>query len=180
MHLHAQSGSVGIRRFQPDDAPLLFAAIRESIVELCQWMYWCHPDYSLKDTEDFISLSNAGWEKRQQYDFAIVDPKDATLLGAVGLNQINRIHNFANLGYWVRSNRTRQGIAPAATRLVAQFGLQELRFTRLEIVAAVGNTLSQRVAEKAGAKREGVLRNGLRQNGNPYDAIMYSLIPDDL
>jgi len=180
MDIHAQSGFVAIRRLKAEDVPRLFAAVRESIVELCQWMPWCHPDYSLKDSGDFISQSASAWETGEQYDFAIIDMRDATLLGGVGLNQINRLHNFANLGYWVRSTRTRQGIAPAATLMVAQFGLRELGLSRLEIVAAVGNHFSQRVAEKAGATREGILRNGLRQHEKQHDAVMYSLIPEDL
>ena len=93
---------------------------------------------------------------------------------------MNRTHNFANLGYWVRTSRTGQGIATAAARLVAEFGFAELRFTRLEIVAAVRNIASQRVAEKVGATREGIERNRHVVHGRIHDAVMYSLIPDDL
>ena len=92
----------------------------------------------------------------------------------------NRVHNFANLGYWVRSSRVGQGVATAATRLAAQFGFEELKFTRIEIVAATGNVGSLRVAEKAGARREGVLRNRLMLGGKLHDAVMHSLVPEDL
>jgi ribosomal-protein-serine acetyltransferase len=47
-------------------------------------------------------------------------------------------------------------------------------------VAAVGNVHSQRVAEKIGATREGILRNRLTLGGKQVDAVMYSLIPEDL
>jgi len=51
---------------------------------------------------------------------------------------------------------------------------------RIEIVAAVDNIPSQRVAEKAGARREGVLRNRLFINGESLDAVLFSLVPEDL
>ena len=66
-------------------------------------------------------------------------------------------YQFANLGYWVRSSRAGRGVATTATLLTARFGLQTLALQRIEILAAVGNRASQRVAEKAGAKKEGVL-----------------------
>jgi RimJ/RimL family protein N-acetyltransferase len=110
----------------------------------------------------------------------IYDLQGGGYLGGVGLNHIDRLNQMANLGYWVRTSRTRQGIARAAVRLIAQFGFEQLHFVRLEIVAATGNKPSQRVAEKAGAIREGVLRNRLTLHGKQHDAVVYSLTPGDL
>jgi RimJ/RimL family protein N-acetyltransferase len=45
---------------------------------------------------------------------------------------------------------------------------------RLEIVAAVENIPSQRVAEKAGAIREGIARSRLFLNGRFHDAAVFS------
>jgi len=46
---------------------------------------------------------------------------------------------------------------------------------RLEILVAISNLPSQRVAEKAGAVREGVLRRRLLLHGVSHDAVMFSL-----
>ena len=64
--------------------------------------------------------------------------------------------------------------------LVARFGFDELKLRRIEIVAAINNKASQRVAEKAGATREGILRNRLVVRDKVYDTVMFSLIPGDL
>jgi RimJ/RimL family protein N-acetyltransferase len=120
------------------------------------------------------------WENGDEFDFVVYDDQDVSPLGVCGFNSVNRIHNFANLGYWVRTSRTGQGVASAATRLVAEFGFSQLGFTRLEIVAAAGNMASQRVAEKVGATKEGIERNRYIVHGKIHDAVMYSLIPDDL
>jgi RimJ/RimL family protein N-acetyltransferase len=61
--------------------------------------------------------------------------------------------------YWIRTSRTREGAATEAIRLLADFGFATLGLVRVEIVVALGNFSSQRAAEKAGAYREGLLRN---------------------
>ena len=48
----------------------------------------------------------------------------------------------------------------------------------IEIMVAVGNIASERVAVKVGALREGLLRNRLTQGGEVRDAYMFSLVPN--
>ena len=179
MNIELSDGLVGIRRFRPEDVPLLFAAVRESINELSTSLTWCQVGCSIEQSAAFVSACDTDWEKGERYTFMIFDIKDHTFLGSVGLNHINRTHGFANLDYWVRSSRTHQGIASAAVRLLSRFGLHELGFNRIEIIAGTRNRPSQRVAEKAGAKREGILRNKIMLHGMPHDAVLYSLIAQD-
>jgi RimJ/RimL family protein N-acetyltransferase len=110
-----------------------------------------------------------------EYNFAIVGT-DGRFLGGCGINQINPIHRFANLGYWVRTSATGRGVATEAARQLADFALRHTALVRLEVVCAVGNKASQRVAERAGAVREGVLRHRLLVRGESIDAVMYSLV----
>jgi RimJ/RimL family protein N-acetyltransferase len=63
---------------------------------------------------------------------------------------------------------------------MARFSFEQVGLHRDEILAAVPNVASQRVAEKAGAVREGVLRNRLLIGGESQDAVLFSLIPEDL
>jgi len=65
-------------------------------------------------------------------------------------------------------------------RLCAQFGFTELHLKRLEILTAAGNVRSQHVAEKAGAMREGMLRQRLNIGDVWHDAVLFSLLPADL
>ncbi|HXC98185.1 MAG TPA: GNAT family protein [Verrucomicrobiae bacterium] len=173
-------GCAGIRRFRPEDAPLLHEATRESMENLCRWMVWCHPGYTLEECAAFVSTCDTKWERGESFSFVIYDLRDGTFLGSAGLSQINRTHRVANLGYWVRSSQAGRGIATSAVRLAARFGLQELGFNRLDIIVPLGNRSSQRVAEKVGAKQEGILRNRLVLQGKPLDAVLYSLVAEDL
>ncbi len=172
--------SIGIRRFQPADIPELFLAARESIAELRRWMVWCGADYNLEDSSDFVSACDEEWEADRRYSFAIYDRRDGALLGSIGLSRVNRTHRCANVGYWVRSSCTGRGIASAGLRQVAQFAFEELHLNRLELVIALGNLASMRVAEKVGARRADGLRRWLVLNGQPVSAAVYSLMAQDL
>jgi ribosomal-protein-serine acetyltransferase len=172
-------GSITLRPLQLGDASGIFEAVRESLEALKPWMSWAHDDYREDETRSFVERTIEGWEKDGDFAFVITDALDGTLLGGTGLNNLSREYRLANLGYWVRSSRRGQGVAPRAARLAARFGIERLGLLRAEIVVAVGNTASLRAAEKSGAQREGVLRNRITVRDKIYDAVMHSLIPQD-
>jgi RimJ/RimL family protein N-acetyltransferase len=60
--------------------------------------------------------------------------------------------------------------------LLADWAFANTNLERLEIVVAVGNGRSERVAEKAGASREGTMRSRLYIHDRPHDAVMYSIV----
>ena len=179
MKFELSDGTVNIRPYREDDVQPLFDAVRESVAEAYPWQPWCRPDYTLEDSRTWVSTTATAWEKGEEYHFAITDGKDQRILGGSGINEIRKQDGFGNLGNWVRTSCTGQGIATRAVRLLARFGFEELGLGRIEIVAAVGNKASQRVAEKAGAHREGILRRRLCLHDEYHDAVMYSFIPDD-
>ena len=56
---------------------------------------------------------------------------------------------------WVRTSQTKKGVATAVTFLLAKFAFDELKLNKVEIRIDVDNIASLRVAEKAGAVKEG-------------------------
>lgn len=173
------NGKILLRPYQMSDTESVYQAIRESIKEVGAWLPFAHEGYAIKETKDWLKKRNAEWKKGFSYDFGIFDAKDGAFIGGCGLNGPIRFAHYANLGYWVRTSRIGQGIAPAATRLLAKWGFDVLKLNRIEVVVAVGNEKSLRAAAKAGAKREGVLRNRLILREKTQDAVMHSLVPDD-
>lgn len=171
--------SILIRPYCEDDAEHLYSGVRESIPEVSKWLPWCHENYSIEESREFISSRKLASQGDEWYSFAVFEKSSNTFVGGVGLNFINRVHQFGNLGYWVRTSATGRGFATRATRLAARFGFTQLGLRRIEIVAAVNNVASQKVAEKAGAIRESVARQRLLIRGESLDAVIYSLIPAD-
>jgi ribosomal-protein-serine acetyltransferase len=172
-------GPLLIRTYCEEDVSALFVAARESMVEVGRWLPWCHENYSIEETRQFISSRASSSQGDEWYSFGIFEQVGGRFLGGVGINFINHVHQMANLGYWVRTSAAGRGVATMATRAVAKFAFAQIGLQRIEIVAAVDNIPSQRVAEKAGAVREGVLRNRLLIRGTSVDAVLFSLIPKD-
>lgn len=170
---------IAIRRFHPSDAAALHQATIESLDQLMPWMAWCERNFSLEDSAKWIQFTAEGWALGESRNFAIIEKESDRLLGSIWLSRISRKHKFANLGYWVRSSCAGQGIATRAGRLIARVAFSELSLNRLEILVAVGNRASERVAEKLGARREGILRQRLHLEGDAKDGVMFGLLAQD-
>ena len=168
-----------MRPFRPTDADETFAAVRESLTELKPWMSWAYDSYSLRDANEFIRVTRARWEEGTLYAFVITEAKSGSVLGGCSLSHIHPVYHLCNLGYWVRTSRRGEGIAVRATKLAARYAFEKIGLIRVEIVMAVNNKPSRRVAEKAGAHYEGILHNRMVVGKQIYDAHMYSLIPQD-
>jgi ribosomal-protein-serine acetyltransferase len=172
-------GRIVLRRNSVEFAPHLCEAALSSLATVGRWMSWCHPGFTEAEAQEWYRTCRKNWDDGTAYEFSIFG-SSGEFIGAAGLNQINRQHNFANLGYWIRETRQGHGYATVASKMLANFGLEKLQMHRIEIVVAVENLPSRRVAEKCGAMLEGVLRNRLSINGGLYRAAMYSMVPNVL
>jgi ribosomal-protein-serine acetyltransferase len=172
-------GVILMRPFHLNDAEETYAAVCESLKELKPWMSFAYDGYSIQDAKEFIHITRARWEEGTLFAFVITDAKSGSVLGGCSLSHIHPVYHLCNLGYWVRTSRRGEGIAVRATRLAARYAFEKVGLIRVEIVVAVGNRASQRVAEKAGAHYEGIHHNRMVVGREIYDAHMYSLIPKD-
>lgn len=170
-------GRISLWPVQPAHAKGVSDAAVESGAQLRTWMEWFHPDYSLEDAKHWTSNCQVAWEADSEFSFIIVEDSTSQTLGGCGIRRTERLHRMGNLSYWIRTSPAKQGFASEAALLLAQFGFAQLGLSRIEIVVAVGNTASQRVAENVGALREGLLRNRLFFRGELRDAYLFSLIP---
>jgi len=173
-------GDLRVGPFRDGDAAAFAQAARESAQSLSPWMPWCHADYSEDEAHAWIALCAANLREGIAWDLGIFSRERDVLIGGMAINQINRLHNYGNIGYWVRSSHQNRGIATRAARMIARFGFETLRLTRLEIVVVPDNNASRHVALKVGARLECVARNRLVMRGQAYDAALHALLPQDL
>ena len=143
-------GRILLRPPQMEDAEAIYEAVHVSLSELMPWMDWCSPEYSIENTSERLKTLPCIWDDGEAYDFAIVDAESDLILGLCGINQIIDRHQFANLGYWVRSDRTGDGIATEAVQLLAQFGS----------AAAAATGLGMALGPDVGADEDGVGEGG--------------------
>lgn len=171
-----EDGQISVRSFRSDDATSLHGAVSESIAELAPYETWCHPGYTADEAAEYVGWWTEAREKDYAFYFAVEDAASGQLLGVSGLSAYSAEHRHAMLGYWIRTLCTGRGIATRAARLVCGAGFADLGLIRIEIEVPTGNLASQRVAEKLGAVREGVLRDKLILPAGPSDVVVYGLL----
>jgi RimJ/RimL family protein N-acetyltransferase len=126
----------------------------------------------------WLARYEAGRAEGTKEAFAIVDGGDR-FLGVALAPQIDREAAEAELGYLVVADARGRGIATAGVRLLTRWAFAEQGLERLTLLVETGNVGSQRVAERCGYVRDGVLRNAYVKPGIRADTIVYSRLRTD-
>lgn len=166
---------VSLRPLERSDAEAVLAACQDA--EIARWTTIPQP-YLLENAQSFIEETRRAWTEGRDPTFAIVDVGDDLLAGAVGLRR-ERLGVW-EVGYWIGPWARGRGIATAALRLISRWAIDQLGAQRIGLLVYVGNSASARVAQKAGYRREGILRRYADQRGELRDVIVHSLLPEDI
>jgi RimJ/RimL family protein N-acetyltransferase len=166
-----------LRATRAGEGAAVSEAVAESFADLKRWMPWARQAMTPEDCERHCRDMQAKWHSRETLDFCLFRRTDTRLVGKGGLHTIDWAVPKFEIGYWIRSRDTRQGIATEATRALADFAHATLGAKRLEITSDARNQASRRVAEKSGFVLEGVLRQSRRDvAGALADSCMYARI----
>jgi len=168
------AGELMLRRYRLDHGPFIAEAVRESGRHLSRYETWAHPTYDEAEGREHAAWWEQAWESGSARYFGIWSGD--RYLGSTGLSEISLEHRTAGLGYWVRTSETGRGVATAAALAVVEAGFEELGLQRIELMAAVDNTASRRVADKVGAELEGILRKRQVLAGIAVDCALYSVV----
>jgi RimJ/RimL family protein N-acetyltransferase len=127
--------------------------------------------YTEEDARRFVG----GHE--DHHAFAVVDAETDELLGSVGFWLEG--NGRAGFGYWTSKEARGRDVASRALRLLTRWAAREHDLARLQLIVEPANVASQRVAEKAGFRREGLLRSYIEVKGTRRDVHLYALLPED-
>jgi RimJ/RimL family protein N-acetyltransferase len=126
----------------------------------------------------WIKRYEGGWDDGSRAGFAIRG-RDNGWLGFAAIVDLDLEHREGEIGYMVAPAARGRGIAPRAVELVTRWGFDELDLLRLELRIDVENPASERVAERTGYQREGVLRNVHFKEGFRSDVGVWSRLSQE-
>jgi RimJ/RimL family protein N-acetyltransferase len=170
-------GAVLLRAWRQADLPAAHAATQDELIGRFTYV----PErQSEEDLRGFFDSQEPAREARHALALVIADATTGDLLGSIGLLRFDWPQRRGEIGYWVAREARGRGTATRAVRLLAPWALRELRLARLALLTDVDNAASQRVAERAGFTREGILRAHEERKGKRHDVVAYSLVPADL
>jgi RimJ/RimL family protein N-acetyltransferase len=178
----AVEGDVTLRPWSDDDAEALVRRINDPEVAL--YLDLVPQPYTRADAHAWFALCAEGWRTGTSATFGIHVHGSEGPVGGIGVRFLSELdEGGAEVGYWVGAEVRGRGVATTATRAVARWVFGAVpALARLQLRADVQNVASNRVAEKAGFTREGVLR-AQRFNvrmGKRVDFVMWSLLREEL
>ncbi len=132
-----------------------------------------HP-YTLKDAQEWIDENLKELKKKNPSKINFVIDINGEAAGEVSFRKIEE--HKAELGYWLAEKYWGKGIMTQAVKLITKFGFEGLGLKRIYVFAFLFNKASQRVLEKTGFKKEGILKNNVIKDGKMMDDYLFAKI----
>jgi RimJ/RimL family protein N-acetyltransferase len=105
---------------------------------------------------------------------------DGRLVGYIQLGLIDRVEQRGAIGIVIGAAEMRgRGIGSTAVRILCDFAFTVKGLERIYAECYGFNTRAQRMFEKAGFQREGVLRRHERHNGEWQDMHVFGMLRDE-
>jgi RimJ/RimL family protein N-acetyltransferase len=162
-----------LRPFRPEDV--------DAVVRACQdpghrrWLPNLPEPYTRADAEEFVTgVAARGRAEGTALDTAV--EAGGELVGACGVRYFDERPLGPMLGYWTAPWARGRGYAAEAARGLADWAFGH-GAARVHLLTDVANAVSQRVAERAGFSREGVVRSCLGyRDGSRADAVLFGRV----
>lgn len=157
-----------LRRPRWEDAHGLFPLAADP--ELSRYAYW-RPHQSISDTYDFLH------HQIDKPDMFVIE-LEGQIAGTIRLH-IDQPNRMGETETWIGRPFWGTGVNTEAKVILFDyaFGPQDIR--RIQAITHPDNVRSQRALEKLGFRREGLLRRYRWIMGEPWDVLMYSLLPEE-
>lgn len=163
---------ITIRRFERTDIPKKVEWINNP--ENNMFLHYDIP-ICVEKTEKWFD-SHLGEDTR--YD-AVIEA-DGVPVGTIGLLSIDRKNSKAE--YYIAMGETSykgKGVAKEASRLILQYGLEVLGLNRIYLFTEVENVSAQKLFERVGFVREGLIRQDIVSHGKFVDRIVYGFLKEE-
>jgi RimJ/RimL family protein N-acetyltransferase len=108
----------------------------------------------------------------------VADVGTGAVLGGGTLHHLDTKRSVIEIGYWLFPRERGRGVATKIARALAEYAFA-LGIQRVAAYVEVGNVASERVLERAGFTREGIIRSLPKSEGHRVDKTIFSLLPGE-
>lgn len=165
-----------LRKPRMEDAPGVFDGWAKH-PEVTRFLTW-HPHESVRQSEALMTRSIEAWDGETNFRYLLEIKENGALAGMIEL-RLEQAPFKVSFGYTGAYAQWGKGYMTEATRACIQWALEQSGVYRVYATVDVDNIPSQRVLEKAGMQREGLLRReSLHPNisPEPRDCYMYAIV----
>jgi RimJ/RimL family protein N-acetyltransferase len=172
-----------IRCYEPEDAPLLKAAVDSSLEHLLPWMPWARFEpQSLEEKVELCRMFRGQFDLDQNYVYGIFSRDETEQLGGSGFH-LRSNEGSMEIGYWVAAAAIGQGIATEATAVQTRAGIELCGLDRVDVQIEPANERSLAIPRKLGFTEEGTLRRRLDPSddgASRRDSVVFSMLREEL
>ncbi|MFI6854756.1 GNAT family N-acetyltransferase [Streptomyces sp. NPDC050416] len=164
-----------LRPWRAGDAPAVYEVFQDPVMH--QWH--ARTADSEEEVAGWIRDWQQAWQEGREAQWAVVDEDSDRLLGRVALREIRLDDGTAEVAYWTAPAARGRGVAARATTALAHWALDEIGFHRLELLHAVRNEASCRVASRTGFTLEGTKRRAILHPDGWHDMHLHARVRGD-
>lgn len=166
--------TVSLRRARLEDADFLFELVTDDETR-------AFLSGRVGDSRDAIVAEIERSDREPEAFGWFVVEADGARAGSVAFHRVNERHAIAEAGRFAIAPEFRgRGIGLEAARQFQRLLLVELGFHRVELQIYGFNERALAHAERSGYVREGVKRKAYQKHGEWQDAVLFSLLREDL
>ncbi|MFS0645400.1 GNAT family N-acetyltransferase [Siminovitchia sp. 179-K 8D1 HS] len=162
---------ISLRKFQESDIPYKVRWINDENNNK-----YLHYDLPLSEDKTMIWFKTLKG-RNDRVDYTIT--YNGVPVGLIGLLNIDNKNKKAEYYICLGDEKYKgKGIASIATDLLIKIGYSELGLQKIYLYTEVENIKAQKLFEKVGFKKEGLMKNDLIHNGKKIDRYAYGLDVD--
>lgn len=136
--------------------------------------------YTPKHAREFIKKAGKNFRQKKEYCFAITEKNGCEMVGGISIIRMEPKSKKAEFGYWLGKKHRKKGYMAESVKLLLEFAFGKLKLNRVKICCSTKNRASRKVIEKAGAKFEGIEREGIISGlGKKHDTRVYSILKSE-
>lgn len=165
---------VVLRPCRLGDAEALFEVIDANREHLRQWLPWL--DLNPTSAANTAFLRDTARQHRAGTALRMIIDDRGAIAGIAALENIDRTHRHAKIGYWLAAAHQGRGFMTRAVRALCDHGFGAMGLHRIEIRAAPGNRRSRAVPERLGFTREGQQRQVEWLYDHFVDLVIYGML----
>lgn len=139
---------------------------------LRRYLFWVDKNKTLEDVIGATDMFDKQWVEHEEQALLILDQQSGALWGCIGPHAIDFFNREAELGYWLREDKTGHGYMSEALKAVEE-KLFAGGMRRLVICCDKENTASSAVAKRNGYHLEAVRKERLYTYGEFHDEEVY-------
>ncbi|QNU65415.1 GNAT family N-acetyltransferase [Ruminiclostridium herbifermentans] len=166
-----------LRKFNLGDANNMFTNWANDD-EVTKYLTWpAHK--SVEESEKIIGMWIKDYDSQNFYQWCIELKQTGEAIGGISVVNIKEDIRSVEVGYCIGRKYWGQGITSEAFGALITFFFEEVQVNRIEARHDINNPNSGRVMEKCGLIKEGVQKQGLKNNNGINDSVIYGLVRDD-